>query len=75
MASDPAIYLGYSFLTEIISHAVWLYHVSKLSQHYVEMILAAASWLHAQILLQRSHWVAATADGGIGLVQGASRSL
>jgi putative transposase len=37
---DPATYPGYRFLAEIISHAVWLYHVFSLSLRDVELILA-----------------------------------
>jgi transposase-like protein len=38
--SDPATYLGYRFPAEIISHAVWLYHVVSLSLKDVEVVLA-----------------------------------
>jgi hypothetical protein len=31
MTPDPATYPGYRFPSEIISHAVWLYHVFSLS--------------------------------------------
>ena len=40
MTPDPASYPGYRFPTEIISHAVWLYHVFSLSLRDVELILA-----------------------------------
>ncbi|MFC0389393.1 hypothetical protein ACFFIC_28180, partial [Roseomonas vinacea] len=40
MTSDPATYPGYRFSAEIISHAVWLYHVFSLSLRDVELILA-----------------------------------
>ena len=40
MTSDPATYPGYRFPAEIISHAVWLYHVFSLSLRDVELILA-----------------------------------
>jgi putative transposase len=40
MMSDPATYPGYRFPAEIISHAIWLYHVFSLSLRDVELILA-----------------------------------
>jgi putative transposase len=40
MTSDPATYPGYRFPAEIISRAVWLYHVFSLSLRNVELILA-----------------------------------
>jgi putative transposase len=40
MIPDPATYPGYRFPAEIISHAVWLYHVFGLSLRDVELILA-----------------------------------
>ena len=40
MTSDSATYPGYRFPAEIISHAVWLYHVFSLSFRDVELILA-----------------------------------
>ena len=38
MTSDPVTYPGYRFPAEIISHAVWLYHVFSLSLRDVELI-------------------------------------
>ncbi|HJS84420.1 MAG TPA: IS6 family transposase [Acetobacteraceae bacterium] len=40
MTADLATYPGYRFPSEIISHAVWLYHVFSLSLRDVELILA-----------------------------------
>ncbi len=40
MTSEPATYPGYRFPAEIISYAVWLYHVFSLSLRDVELILA-----------------------------------
>ena len=40
MTPDPATYPGYRFPAEIISHALWLYHVFSLSLRDVELILA-----------------------------------
>src|SRR5438270_11372538 len=40
MSPDLATYPGYRFPAEIISHAVWLYHVFSLSLRDVELILA-----------------------------------
>ena len=40
MPPDPATYPGHRFPAEIISHAVWLYHVFSLSLRDVELILA-----------------------------------
>jgi putative transposase len=40
MTSEPTTYPGYRFSAEIISHAVWLYHVFGLSLREVELILA-----------------------------------
>jgi putative transposase len=40
MTPDTATYPGYRFPAEIISHAVWLYHVFSLSLRDVELILA-----------------------------------
>jgi hypothetical protein len=40
MQPDLASYPGYRFPAEIISHAVWLYHVFSLSLRDVELILA-----------------------------------
>jgi putative transposase len=40
MTPEPATYPGYRFPAEIISHAIWLYHVFSLSLRDVELILA-----------------------------------
>jgi putative transposase len=40
MTSEPATYPGYRFPAEIISYAVWLYHVFGLSFREVELLLA-----------------------------------
>jgi putative transposase len=40
MQPDLASYPGYRFPAEIISHAIWLYHVFSLSLRDVELILA-----------------------------------
>ena len=40
MTSARARYAGYRFPCEIISHAVWLYHVFSLSLRDVELLLA-----------------------------------
>ena len=40
MTSDTATHPGHRFPAEIISHAVWLYHVFSLSLRDVELILA-----------------------------------
>ena len=40
MTSDSATHPGYRFPAEIISHAVWLYHVFSLSFRDVELLLA-----------------------------------
>ena len=40
MPPDLATYPGHRFPAEIISHAVWLYHVFSLSLRDVELILA-----------------------------------
>src|SRR4028119_296378 len=40
MPQDLATYHGHRFPAEIISHAVWLYHVFSLSLRDVELILA-----------------------------------
>ena len=40
MTSEPATYPGYRFPAEVISHAVWLYHVFGLSLREVELLLA-----------------------------------
>ena len=40
MMPDPATHPGHRFPAEIISHAVWLYHVFGLSFREVELILA-----------------------------------
>ena len=40
MTSDSATHPGYRFPAEIISHAVWLYHVFSLSLRDAELILA-----------------------------------
>src|SRR3954463_3705972 len=40
MSPDLATYPGYRFPAEIISHAVWLYHVFSLSLRDVELILS-----------------------------------
>jgi putative transposase len=45
MTLEPTSYPRHRFPAEIISHAVWLYHVFSLSLRDVELILAsAASW-------------------------------
>ena len=38
MTSEAATYPGYRFPAEVISHAVWLYHVFSLSLRDVELI-------------------------------------
>ena len=40
MTSEPTTYPGYRFPAEVISHALWLYHVFGLSLRDVELILA-----------------------------------
>ncbi len=40
MTLDPASYPRHRFPAEIISHAVWLYHMFSLSLRDVELILA-----------------------------------
>ena len=40
MSSEPATHPGYRFPAEIISHALWLYHVFGPSLRDVELILA-----------------------------------
>jgi len=40
MTPEPATHPGYRFPAEIISHAIWLYHVFSLSLREVELILA-----------------------------------
>ncbi len=40
MTPEPATYHRHRFPAEIISHAVWLYHVFSLSLRDVELILA-----------------------------------
>jgi putative transposase len=40
MTSKPSMYHRHRFPAEIISHAVWLYHVFSLSLRDVELILA-----------------------------------
>lgn len=40
MKPSPSTYPGYRFPAEVISHAVWLYHVFSLSLRDVELILA-----------------------------------
>jgi transposase-like protein len=40
MTPEPATYPGYRFPAEIISQAVWLYHVFGLSLREVELILS-----------------------------------
>src|ERR1700752_5306653 len=40
MTPEPNTYPRHRFPTEIISHAVWLYHVFSLSLRDVELILA-----------------------------------
>lgn len=40
MPPDRTTYPGFRFPAEIISHAVWLYHVFSLSLRDVELLLA-----------------------------------
>jgi putative transposase len=40
MTPEPTTYPGYRFPAEIISHALWLYHLFGLSLREVELILA-----------------------------------
>ena len=40
MTPDPATYPGHRFPAEIISYAIWFYHVFSLSLRDVELILA-----------------------------------
>jgi putative transposase len=39
MPANPTTYPGYRFPAEIISHAIWLYHLFSLSLRDVELIL------------------------------------
>jgi putative transposase len=43
MMSELATYPGYRFPAEIISHAIWLYHIFSLSLRDVELILAPSA--------------------------------
>lgn len=43
MTPEPATYPGYLISTEVISYAVWLYHVFGLSLRKVELILAESA--------------------------------
>ena len=45
MPSQAPSYHGYRFPSEIISHAVWLYHRFALSFRDVEDLLAQRSWV------------------------------
>jgi putative transposase len=40
MTSQPSLYRRHRFPAEIISHAVWLYHILSLGLRDVELILA-----------------------------------
>ena len=40
MTSEPATYPEYRFPTEVIRHAVWLYHFFSLGFRDIELILA-----------------------------------
>ena len=40
MTREPSLYRRHRFPGEIISHAVWLYHVFSLSLRDIELILA-----------------------------------
>jgi putative transposase len=40
MTAEPSLYRRHRFPGEIISHAVWLYHLFSLSLRDVELILA-----------------------------------
>ena len=40
MTTQPPLYRRHRFAAEIISHAVWLYHLFSLSLRDVELILA-----------------------------------
>src|SRR3954471_10284730 len=55
MTPEPATYPGYRFPAEIISYAVWLYHVFGLSLRDVELILSerGITVSHARKLRQR----------------------
>jgi putative transposase len=50
MTPEPRSYHRHRFPTEIISHAVWLYHVFSLSLRDVELILAARD-----VVIPREH--------------------
>ncbi|SDE46488.1 putative transposase [Belnapia rosea] len=59
MTPKLATYSGYRFLAEIISHAVWLYHVFSLSLRDVELIRAerGISVTHESIRSYAGIWV------------------
>ena len=40
MSQSPSTHRGYRFPAEIISHAIWLYHLFSLSLRDVELLLA-----------------------------------
>ena len=73
MIPEPASYPRHRFPAEIISHAVWLYHVFSLSLRDVELILAERGVVVTHESIR--HWcLKFGADFASGYV-GADRSL
>ena len=67
MSPDLATYPGYRFPAEIISHAVWLYHVFSLSLRDVELILAERGIRHNNLAMPE-RWIAMIWSTSIGAV-------
>ena len=44
MIAAPSLYRRHGFPAEIISHAVWLYHLFSVSLGDIELILAERAW-------------------------------
>ena len=74
MTTKPASYSRHRFPAEIISHAVWLYHVFSLSLRDLELILAERGVIVTRESIR--HWcrkfgadfAGRSNDGGPGLV-------
>ena len=63
MTLEPASYPRHRFPAEIISHAVWLYHVFSLSLRDVELILAERGILVTHAGCWRLAWCWKTGRG------------
>ena len=64
MKPPPDLHYRHRFPAEIISHAVWLYHVFSLSLRDVELLLAERGVVVSYVSCPRFFWTAICLTGG-----------